>query len=581
MHSARQRAWAVWAAAFLTSTCLTSCGLFHGASKPATAGAQEAPTTPSALRSTFKTALATTPTFGDSLSWDFTSPFTTLDPVRWQGAQDQIPMEAIYSTLVRYSQGSSNIVPALATYTVSPDGLSYTFTLRKDALFSNGDAVTAQDVKWSFERMSSPHPGPQGPSPYRSLFTDIAGFPAYSNGHAKDLSGISVLSPTKLQIDLRKPQAYFLKELSLPAASILDPKVVQAYGPTDYTLHAVGSGPYKVASWTPGKQLVLEPNPNYNGLDDPYLQRIVFNVGVSSTTQYQDFLQGKVDIVSDLPPSLLQKVAQNTKLSRYLHAAPANAIWYLALNTQKAPFNNLDVRKAANMAVDKKAILSLAAGQGTLMTQPLPPALSAYDPSLTGYSYDPQGAKALLQNAGVKDLSVTYAYSSSRPVSQAIAKALKSDLEQVGFTVHLKDIARTASYYPFTDNPKNGWNIAWSSWWQDYPDAQDFLYNLLDGHQAGAVNRAAFKNQAFDQKVEMADALPASKEAQRVALYRQAEAIWFSQAPWIPLLYPNSDVLVQPWVGPNNLGVLLNASEGVPQLRYLFVVPHTLPKAQP
>lgn len=573
------RARAMWAAALLAAVSLTSCGLFRGPAKAAGAGHNDAPSRTSGVRGGFKNPLAATPTFGGTLTWDFSSPFSTLDPARWQGPQDEIPMEAIYSTLVRYGKGTSKIVPGLASYTVSPDGLTYTFTLRAGALFSNGDPITSSDVKWSLDRVASPSTGAQGPSPYRSLLEDIAGFSKLANGHATGLSGITVTSPLKLEIKLQKPQAYFLKELALPAASIVDPKVVKAEG-SAFALHPVGSGPYEVASWTPGEQLVLQPNPQYNGADVPYLQKIVFNVNVPVQKQYGDFNAGKVDILSDLSPGLLQTVSQRSSLSPYLHAAPANAIWYLALNTQKPPFNNLDVRTAANEAMDKQAVLALAAGQGTLMTQPLPPAFQSHDPSLTGYSYDPSAAKALLAQSGVTDLSVTYAYSSSRPMSAAVAKIVKTDLEKVGFTVTLKNIAPTASYFPFTNSPQNGWNISWSSWWQDFPDAQDFLYNLLDGHQVGSVNRAAFKNQAFDKLVEEADALPASQEAKRVSLYRQAEAIWFKQAPWIPLLYPNADALVQPWVGPANLGVFLNRSEGVPQVRYLFALPHPGPNGR-
>lgn len=529
------------------------------------------------------TSLAASTSSGKTFTMDFASDFPTLDPAAVQDIQSGIPMQAIYDGLVTYETFGKNptkIIGDLAsTFSTTPNGLTYTFHLRKGVRFSNGDPLTAKDVKWSFDRVTSADAnGPSGASPYQSAFSAVVGFNRWSQKTPPKgitgLVGITTPDPYTVVIQLKTPQAYFLNELALQTADIMDPKVVNKYGAVKYQLHAVGTGPYKLLYWHQNQQMELVPNPYYNGPDKPKLSRVVFNVNVTFSTQLLLFEQGKVDMIYQPDSATYLSVVTNPTLKKDYRSNKTNAIWYLALNTTKAPFNNPLVRQAVNLAINRQPILKLVNGRGSVMTQPLPPAMPGYDNAIKGYSYNPTRAKQLLQQAGYKKgLTITYVYTSGRPFTAEVAQNVQEQLSKVGITVRLHDIAATGSYWPYESVSSNPFNMSWSDWWQDYPDPQDFLFNLLDYQNNGSLDVGSYHNAQFDSLVQQADSLPSSQNARRMKLYDQAEQIWFKDAPWVPIYYPVIDALVQPWVGPNNINVILHPVLS-PQIRFITVSKH-------
>jgi oligopeptide transport system substrate-binding protein len=512
---------------------------------------------------------------------DFPGDFPTLDPVYWQDLQSAIPMQAIYDTLVTYPLDGSQVVPDLATWTVSKDGLVYTFHLRHGIRFSNGDPLTAQDVIFSLNRVTSYDAGgPKGPAPYGSSYSDIVGYNAWFNNGKKPpasvhgLSGLSAPNPYTVVIRLQKPQAYFLNELALESAAILDPKVVNRYGVVNYQYHAVGTGPYKLLYWHPNHQMVLVPNPYYNRAHPAHIARIVFNVNIPFSTQFLYFKEGKVDMI-DLPDQGTYLSALNTPgMMRDFYKQATNEIWYFALNTSKPPFNNLYARLAVNYAINRQEALRLINGLGSVMTQPLPPKMPGYEPSLKGYPYNLALARKMLRKAGYPDgFTVTLVYTTGRPFVQQVSENLQAQLAQIGIHVVLKNIAQTGSFFSYAADPKNPWQIAWSDWYQDYPDPEDFLFNLLDGQNIGSLNVAAWNNAKFNQLVEEADQLPATQEALRIHLYDEAQAIAMQQAPWIPMFYPIQDAFVQPWVYPHDVNVYVHPVRAE-NIQYMYLTSH-------
>jgi ABC-type transport system substrate-binding protein len=513
---------------------------------------------------------------------DFTNDFPTLDPAVVQDIQSGIPMEAIYDTLVTYgdlAHGSTRITGDLASsWTVSKNGLTYTFHLRRGVVFSNGDPFTAQDVKFSLDRVTSyDATGPTGPSPLGSLFSDIVGYNAWFNGGKKPrasvtgLAGITTPNPYTVVIRLIQPQAYFLEELATDTADIEDPAVVQKYGPVNYTLHPVGTGPYKLLYWHRNQQMVLVPNPRYRGPTPAKMARVVFNVNIPASTELLQFKKGQNDMIYQPDAETYLNAILTPGLKRDYVRSNTNAIWYLALNVTKKPFNNVLVRRAVNLAINRAPILRLVNGRGTLMTQVLPPEMPGHERSLKGYPYNVKEAKKLLAEAGYRHgLSVTFVYTSGRPFVAQVVQNIQQQLSQVGIQANLKDIAQTGSYWPLVGEAAPAWNIAWDDWWQEYPDPQNFMYTLLDSQNIGTEDNGSYANRTFNALVQKADALPASREAERVKLYDEAQAIWYQDAPWVPLYYPVIDGLVQPWVKPHNPSLLVPPVLS-PQIRDMWV----------
>jgi ABC-type transport system substrate-binding protein len=506
---------------------------------------------------------------------DFTSDFPTLDPVHWSDSQSAIPMEAIYQTLVTYGANGSTIVPDAATWSVSPTGLTYTFNLRKAQAFANGDPLTAQDVVYSLNRVTSWNASGFAPAPFGSAYSDIVGYTAWFNGGrppaagVEGLSGVTAPNESTVVIHLVRPQAYFLNELALPSAAILDPSVVNSYGAVTYQQHAVGSGPYGLVSWRQGSDMVLEPNPYYSGPNPPKLAQVIFVVGIPYAAQLAQFEAGQVDAIWQPDEATYLTALHTAALKKDLETQPGDTIWYFALNTSKAPFNKQDVRLAVNYAINRTSVLRLLDGTGSVMTQPLPPANRGYEKGLQPYKYDPALAKELLAKAGYPHGFTVTLVNTDGALPESLSYNIQAQLAKVGITVTLQFFDQAALYLSYIENPKNPFGMAFDGWTELYPDPQAVLFNTLDGQNVGGLNIAAWRNTAFDALVQKADTLPSSQEAERLKLYDQAQAVEIQQAPWVPMYYQAQTALVQPWVAPRTESATLP---------YLSVKPHSLPR---
>ncbi len=491
------------------------------------------------------------------LHFSFSSNIETLDPTQWTDVTSMVPMQEIYDTLVEYNPYSTRLQPGLASWTVSPDGKTYTFTLKKDIKFSNGDPVTAQDVIYSLNRVTRGDANSSGAAPYGFAYSDIVGYNHWFNGGnpppagMTGMSGLTSPRPGVVRIKLKTPQAFFLNEMALMSAAIVDPRVVKEYG-QNYQTHAVGTGPYKLASWNRGHQMVLLPNTTswrYRK-GEP---KVVMDENVSSSLALLRYQQGDYAFLfGPLPSEIYAKVLASSQLKSQYHNVVENGVVYLAFNTTKAPFNNVLMRQAVNYAINKQLILKNITNDRTnMMTQPLPPGIAGYNPSIKDpYPYNPTKARQLLQQAGYHGQQLTFIYPSNESDHVRTAEIIQTELAAVGMKVSLVGTSQIGNYWPLEDNPKGSWNIAWTDWFQDYPDAQDFLFNLLSRQAFGATNVGDWTDPQFQRLITEADALPASQQAQRVADYRQAEQIAVQKAAWAFLYNYWNDALVQPWVQP-------------------------------
>ncbi len=518
------------------------------------------------------------------LHFSFSSNIETLDPTQWTDMTSMYPMQEIYDTLVEYNNVTAKIVPGIATYTVSKNGLVYTFTLKKGIKFSNGDPVTAQDVVYSLNRVTRGDANSSGAAPYGFAYSDIVGYSQWNNkgnpppAGMTGMSGLKALSPSVVQITLQTPQAFFLNELALMSAAIVDPTVVAKYG-QNYQLHAIGSGPYKLKSWNQGHQMILVPNPTswrYTKGEPT----VVMDENVNPDLALLRYQQGQYAFdFGPLPSEVYAKVLSSPTLKKQYHNVVENGVVYLAFNTTKAPFNNVYMRQAVNYAIDKNLILKdITNGRTQTMTQPLPPGIPGYNKSIKNpYPYNPKLAKTLLKKAGYKGQAITFIFPSNNTDHIRTAEIIQTELRAVGMKVSISGTSQIGNYWPLEDNASGNWNIAWTDWFQDYPDAQDFLFNLLSTQAFGATNVGNWTDPTFQRLVTQADELPASAQYQRNLDYSKAESIAVNKAAWAFLYNEWNDALIQPWVKPQgtyqDLMLYLHPVK-TPQFQYMHVAPH-------
>ena len=293
----------------------------------------------------------------------------------------------LYDQLVTYDKNTTNIKPMLAeSYTVSKDGLTYTFKIRKGVKFWNGDLVTAQSFVDEFKRVLDPKVASPGEG-----FIDpiVKGSTEYNKGTSKTISGITTPDANTLVIQLTKPEPFFLQVLAMPFFSAVDQKYIDKVGNKAFDSNtAMGSGPFELASYD-ANQMVLEKNKSYwmkdsDGNQLPYLDKITIRINKNGQLDALNFQQGKTAIIGNLfgssgiPSASYPQFLTDPNLKKTVYSQAQNTVNYLGLNSKIAPFNNPKVRQAIEYAINKKKIIQLLNGRGQVANQPLPPGVQGY-----------------------------------------------------------------------------------------------------------------------------------------------------------------------------------------------------------
>lgn len=466
----------------------------------------------------------------------------TLDPHITQDATSAEFIVEIFGGLVTIDK-DLNIIPDLAEdWDVSADGTVYTFHLRRDAKFHDGKAVTAQDFKYSFERAADPVTESVVADTYLG---DIVGARDKLSGRAREVSGVKVIDDYTLEITIDSPKPYFLAKLTYPTAFVVDKENVERGGRT-WTDNPNGTGPFKLAEYEIGERIVLERNDLFYG-QKPGVKRVVYTLtGGSAMTRYEN---GELDATFVTIIDIDRVLDPTNPLNKELTITPSFSITYIGLNTQTPPFDDVKVRQAFNMAVDKEIIAEVVllkmaeAAYGIL-----PPGFPGYNPDLKGLPFDPDRAKELIAESkygGIKGLpeitlNISGAGGTAGPVTTAIAEMFKDSLgievaiEQVEFATFLSDINQRP-------NPYQMYSIGWIA---DYPDPQDFLDILF--HSDSLDNRTGYSNPEVDRLLEQARV--EYDQEKRFKLYQQAEEIIVQDAAWIPLFFGREYWLTKPYV---------------------------------
>ncbi|TAT75105.1 ABC transporter substrate-binding protein [Rhizobium ruizarguesonis] len=478
-----------------------------------------------------------TPKQGGDIVVTYKDDITTLDPAIGYDWVNWSMIKSLYSRLMDYAPGTPNPVPSLAeSFTVSPDGLIYTFKLHKGVKFSNGREVVASDVKYSIERAVDPKT--QGPG--AGFFGAIKGFEDETGGKTTTLSGIETPDDSTVIFNLSRPDATFLHVLAINFASVVPKEAVEAAA-GDFGKKPVGSGTFILKDWTIGQQLVFERNKDYFVKGVPYIDSFKVEVGQEPLVALLRLQKGEVDIAGDgIPPAKFLEIKNSADGAQMIVDGEQLHTGYITLNTKVKPFDNVKVRQALNMAINKDRITRILNGRATPANQPLPPLMPGYDKAFTGYAYEVAKAKALLAEAGYPDGFETVLYSTNTDPQPRIAQAIQQDLAAVGVKAEVRALAQANVIS--AGGTEGEAPMIWSggmAWIADFPDPSNFYGPILGcaGAVPGGWNWSWYCNADLDKRAVAADSMSdPAKAAERTAAWGKVFTDIMADAPWIPVI---------------------------------------------
>lgn len=499
------------------------------------------------------------PSSGNVFRWRaFTEP-PTFDPALME---DFIAIDLgqnLYDSVTMFNPETLKIEPALAEkWDVSADSSVYTFHLRKDAKFSNGDPVTATDIKYSWNRTLS-----AAGAPYTFVMADIKGATeviasAASTDTTKskvtEATGIEVVDPQTLKVTLNGPSAYFIYQTALWTYGVVNQKVVgqcPADKPSCFTESGknigAGTGAYVLDTWDHDQMIKFKVNPNFWG--PKATVDVEIPIVADTTTAQAQFESGQLDAIDGPDPKDLDRIKGDAKLKDMLKSVGQSRSVWIGFNVMKAPFGPVGdpkadaLRQAVSMGMDREQIIELGvSGAAEPLTTLLPKGVPGYQ-DFEAYKYDPTAAKAKLAEAGYpgcQGLDLTY-MTREREVEKAVGTQIQAQFkDNLGCNIKVQGItwadflkAREAHQY----------DLFYGSWGQDYPDPQNWLFALFDSSQiagdpgaTGNGNTEGYKNDTFDKLVRDANVLAdQAKQEERYKMYNQAEQQLLKDAPLVPL----------------------------------------------
>ncbi|MFB3850515.1 MAG: ABC transporter substrate-binding protein [Acidobacteriota bacterium] len=430
--------------------------------------------------------------------------------------------------LVRYGHGT-RIYPALAEeWFVSPDGLRYTFKLRKDVYFHNGRKVTAKDVSFSWHRSLSPLLDNEG----KWFLNWVDGAEDFIAGRAKTISGIRVIDEQTLEVTLKEPLAFFLSMLTAIEASVIPPEAVDESSLR--LIRPIGCGPYKVSEMEPNR-VVFEKFENFFDESVGFADRVIFDYSSKSPFDLVSaFKEGSVDILPSLAKEALEELVRDEKYQNQIESALLLSTTFFTFRCDTGPFAVKEMRQAANYAVDKNALVAEhPATEPTPAKGILPPGILGYNASQKGYPYDPDRARWLINKAGFGDnLRLRIATDESRVNQMKDFEFVVKSFDAVG--IHI-DEERISHEEFIQRNKKEGRPYIYATgWYADYPDPDNFIYVLFHS-KAGDILGTRYTNKAVDELAEKARRSLDLDE--RIELYRKAEDIIVEDAPMLFLYH--------------------------------------------
>ena len=428
--------------------------------------------------------------------------------------------------------GGTEIVPSLCTgYTPSEDGLTYTFTLREGVVFSNGSALTASDVQYTFERLLTAG-GVNDDIPL-----EVAGAEALKNGEADTLAGFAVNSDTEFAITLAAPNAGFIAELTGPAMSVVDKETMEQVENFGISCEdTIGTGPYKITEWVVNDHYTLEYNENYWG-EEPSVKKMVVSIIPDASTQNLMYQNGELDILDlEYLDSAIVESTYKTQYADRIISGSRVGLTYLAMNANHEFLSDVNVRKAIQMAIDVDSIIaSVYAGDAIPESGIIPTGVWGHNDALERPAFDVEGAKALLAEAGYAEGDISFELamdSSASSNTQLVYQIIQQYLKAIGVNAEIATYDESS----WLDLRKSGEMDSFvANWTMDYNDPANIMYTFFGSEEKTKIRSLNYADEAIMARVAAASSI--TDDAARMAEYQALEKkIVVEDAAWVPLL---------------------------------------------
>ncbi|MBV7416622.1 ABC transporter substrate-binding protein [Aeromonas sp. sif2433] len=493
---------------------------------------------------------------------------TSLSPLKLVGLPELQVLRDLYEGLLT-QRADGKVLPGVAERWESEDNQLFTFHLRPDARWSNGDPVRAADFVYGWRKLVDPKEAATF-----AWFAQLAHFTNVDEIVAGKLApeelGVEALDDHTLRVRLSQPVPYFLSLLTHPSLSPLHRASMEQYG-TQWTQPGklVGNGAFVLSHRVVNEKLELTPNPYYWDRAHTVLTRVTFVPINQESAATKRYLAGDLQITESFPKELYQKLMK--QIPGEVYTPEQLGTYYYAFNTQQAPLNDVRVRKALSYSIDRGLIANKVLGTGEKPAYHFTPDVTAgFEPAANLLSSSSQReldekARALLKEAGygpTKPLKLTLLYNTAE-IHKKMALAIASLWKQkLGAQVELTN----QEWKTYLDSRQSGqFEVIRSSWVADYNDPSAFL-GLWGSHHSG--NMARFANPRYDELLALA--ARSQDERERARLFDEAEAILLDEAPIAPIYQYTNARLIKPWLK----GYPINNPEDVAYSRQLYLIKH-------
>lgn len=446
----------------------------------------------------------------DTLTVSFWEATNTLDPANCHRTYTANKLYLVYNTLIGRDK-NGDLVPELATnWEMSKGGTEVTLQLREDVEFHDGTKFDAEAVKANFDRI---------------LDKENA---LYARDDFKVISEVVAVDEYTVKFNLKRPYGPFLLNLTSFQAGIISPAALEKYG-DKINENPVGTGPYEFQNWSRGEELVLVRNENYWG-EKPEIQKFVFEPILEAGSMIAALKSGQVDVIQPVPPQFIKGLQKDT--STKVLAEPGTRIYWVTMNTRRKPLDSRAVRQALNYAVDYKALAEeLYYGYASKATY-IPKGVLGNSEYNEPYSYKPELAETLLEEAGYPDSFTVTIWIENKPLYTRLAEALAGFWEEIGVKLEIESM-ESGVYFDRLGKPleENGVEMTVNNW--SSLDPNNSLSPLLNSanRPPNGLNWAFYHNPKVDQLLNKG--VHTMDRQKRQEIYENVESILVAEAPWI------------------------------------------------
>lgn len=509
-----------------------------------------------------------------------TEDFKSLYPLNVTMSLEQRIASQIYQGLVKLDQEDLSIIPSLSDkWDINEDATSFTFHIRKGIMFHDnacfkdgkGREVKASDFKFCFDKICESNVNNQMYWVFKDRVKGAGAYYESVNNKTPlkgGVEGVKVIDDYTLQIDLDYSFAGFLNIISHAACWVYPKEAFETYG-AEMRINAIGTGPFKVKKIKESETVILEANPNYWEIDEfgnqlPYLDGLKFSFTKEKKAELLEFKKGNLETVFRLPLEMIDDVVGELEDAKkggnrpyVMQVVPALSVFYLGFQHKLPPFDNVDVRKAFNYAVDKETIVTYTLqGEGRAAMNGIVPPFKGYDyENVKGYEYSPELAKEHMAKAGFPNgkgfpemtLQINPGGGDRNvQIAEVVQKMLG---ENLGITINIEQM----QFAQHLENLETGKALFWRSGWvADYPDPENFLNLLYGGHVPADLSTKAYINPMRYQSPKydslLSIALREVDKAKRFELFRQADQAQIDDAAIMPIFYDENTRLIQMYV---------------------------------